>query len=45
MAADLEGSEEQVSEGLDGGEELFEGEAAGVLTEVDGQVLPLLLHR
>lgn len=45
IGADLEGSKEEVSECLDGAEELFEGEPAAVLTEVGGQVLPLLLHR
>lgn len=37
LTTDLEGSEEQVSEGLDGAEEFFEGNAAAVLTRVHRQ--------
>lgn len=36
--ADLDGSDEQSSEGLDGVEEFFSGEAAAVFTQVDGQI-------
>lgn len=45
LAADLNGSEEESSEGLDGVEEFVDGEAAAVLTQVDGQIHPLVLHR
>ena len=45
LAAHLDSSEEQSSEGLDGVEEFVDGEAAAVLTQVDGQIHPLFLHR
>lgn len=45
LAADLECSGEEASEGLDGAEELVEGEAAAVLAQVVGQVPPPVLHR
>lgn len=45
MAADLDGSEEQSSESLDGAEEFVDGEAAAVFTQVDGQIRPLVLHQ
>lgn len=44
MAAHLESLEEQSSEGPNGPEEFIQGEAADVLTQVVGQVLPALLN-